>query len=241
VINEAAVKEFGFTDPLSEELLDFNGEKPEAIRIIGVVEDFNFESLKSKVRPMVIRLSDLNGSGDYRNLLVRYNGNPQDAVTSIEKLWKQNASGEPFEYTFLDQDFDSLFRAELRLRNIFTVLAGLTIFIACLGLFALAAFTTEQRTKEIGIRKALGATKLSLTVLLSKEFTVLVLISIIPALSLGYFFSAWWLADFAYRIQVGPFIFVMSALVAFLIAWITVSTQALRAASSNPVDSLRYE
>lgn len=241
VINEAAVKEFGFTNPINEELLDYNGEKPEAIKIVGVVEDFNFEDLKTKVRPMVIRLSDLNGSGDYRNLLVRYEGNPQEVVASIEKHWKQSDSGEPFEYTFLDQDYDALFRSEMRLRNSFTVLAGLTVLIACLGLFALAAFTTEQRTKEVGIRKAMGATKLSLIVLLSREFTMLVLISIIPALAFGYYFSDLWLNDFAYRITIGPMIFIGSALVAIVIAWLTVSFQALKAASSNPVDSLRYE
>jgi putative ABC transport system permease protein len=241
VINEAAVKEFGFTDPLNQELTDYNGDTPQTIRIVGVVEDFNFENLKSKVRPMVIRLTDPNGSGDYRNLLVRYTGNPQEIVSSIENHWKQSAAGEPFEYTFLDQDFDALFRSEMRLRNSFSVLAGLTIFIACLGLFALAAFTTEQRTKEVGIRKAMGASKLSLTMLLSKEFITLVLISIVPALVLGYYFSDWWLKDFAYRITVGPMIFVGSALLAIVIAWATVSFQAVKAAASNPVDSLRYE
>jgi putative ABC transport system permease protein len=239
VINMAAVKEFGLENPIGEELMDYNGEKPSPIKIIGVVEDFNFETLKSKVRPMVIRLQDNNNS--YRNLLVRYEGNPQTVVKAIEGAWKQSASGEPFEYTFLDQDFDSLFRAEMRLRNSFTVLAGLTIFIACLGLFALAAFTTEQRTKEVGIRKALGASKLNLTLLLSKEFTVLVGISIVPALALGYYFSNWWLKDFAYRIEVGPLIFVGSALLAIVIAWGTVSYQAFKASASNPVDSLRYE
>lgn len=239
VINMAAVKEFGLENPLNEELMDYNGEKPSPVKIIGVVEDFNFETLKSKVRPMVIRLQDNNNS--YRNLLVRYEGSPQAVLAGIETSWKQSASGEPFEYTFLDQDFDALFRAEMRLRNSFTVLAGLTIFIACLGLFALAAFTTEQRTKEVGIRKALGASKLNLTLLLSKEFTVLVGISIVPALALGYYFSNWWLKDFAYRIEVGPLIFVGSALLAIAIAWGTVSFQALKAAANNPVDSLRYE
>lgn len=239
VINVAAVKEFALENPIGEELMDYNGDKPSAVKIIGVVEDFNFESLKSKVRPMVIRLKDNNNT--YRNLLVRYEGNPQAVVAAIESSWKQSASGEPFEYTFLDEDFDSLFRAEMRLRNSFTVLAGLTIFIACLGLFALAAFTTEQRTKEVGIRKALGASKLNLTLLLSKEFTILVGVSILPALALGYYFTDWWLKDFAYRIEVGPLVFIGSALLAIVIAWGTVSYQALKAAASNPVDSLRYE
>jgi putative ABC transport system permease protein len=236
VINEAAVKEFALEDPLQSELMDFNGEVPETIRVVGIVEDFNFESLKDKIRPMVIRLTDVS-----RNLLVRYEGNPQETVAAIENLWKASASGEPFEYTFVDQDFDKLFRAEMRLRDIFLVLAGLTIFIACLGLFALAAFTTEQRTKEIGIRKAMGATMLALTILLSKEFTKLVLIAIVPALVLGYYLADLWLNDFAYRVTVGPAVFIGSALAAIIIAWLTVSYQAVKAAMSNPVESLRYE
>ena len=236
VLNEAAVKEFGLQHPLEESLTDFNGQVPQDVRIIGVVKDFNFETLKSKVRPLVIRLTEKS-----RILLVRYEGDPQKTIASIEQTWKNLAPGEPFEYSFLDQDFDRLFRSEMRLRNIFTVFSSLAIFIACMGLFALAAFTTEQRTKEIGVRKALGATTLSLTVLLSREFTRLVLIAIIPAIALGWYVADWWLKDFTYRIALSPFIFVGSALTAIFIAWITVSYQSVKAASSNPVSSLRYE
>lgn len=236
IMNEAAVKEFGRENPLQMELLDFNNEVPDTIRVIGVVKDFNFETLKSNVRPLLIRLTDVS-----RNLLIRYQGNPQDVISILENQWKQNAPDEPLEYTFVDQDFDALFRAEMRLRNIFTVLSSLTIIIACLGLFALVAFTTEQRTKEIGIRKAMGASKGSLIMLLSHEFTRLVVIAIVPALALGYFVVDWWLADFNYRIELSPVIFIVSSLAAILISWFTVSFQALRAAQSNPVDSLRYE
>jgi putative ABC transport system permease protein len=241
VLNEAAVKEFGLENPLEAEIMDYNGPAPQTVRVVGVVKDFNFETLKSNVRPMLIRLRDDQGTGEYRNLLIKYSGNPQELISAIEKAWKQLAAGEPFEYTFLDDDFDSLFRAEMRLRNSFTVLAGLTIFIACLGLFALAAFTTEQRTKEIGIRKAMGANRLGLTVLLSKEFTFLVLLSVVPAIVLGYFFAGWWLTDFAYRIEIGVWVYAGSALLALIIAWLTVSFQALKASTANPVDSLRYE
>ncbi len=236
IVNEAAVKEFLLEDPINARLLDYNGEIPDTIRIIGVVKDFNFESLKLKIRPMVIRLTDVS-----RNLLVRYSGNPQETINTIESLWKETASGEPLEYSFIDQDFDALFRAEMRLRNIFTVLSSLTIAIACLGLFALVAFTTEQRTKEIGIRKAMGASKANLLLLLSNEFTGLVIIGIIPALVGGYFFADWWLSDFNYRMQLTPVIFIISGLASIAIAWVTVSYQALKAARSNPVDSLRYE
>ncbi len=236
IINEAAVREYGFQNPLSAELTDFNGTTPENIRVIGVVKDFNFESLRNTVRPMVIRLVDYS-----RIMVVRYEGNPQTVVAAIEKQWKELAPGEPLEYTFLDQNFDSLFRSEMRLRDIFTTFAMLAIFIACLGLFALAAFTTEQRTKEIGVRKAMGASVFSLTVLLSKEFTRLVLISIIPALLVGWLAADWWLKEFMYRIELNPVLFVACALGAIVIAWITVSYQSIKAAKVNPVNSLRYE
>lgn len=236
VINEAAVKEYGFDNPIGAELLDFNPEKPQPIKIIGVVKDFNFESLKSNVRPLVIRMTD-----KARFLMVRYSGNPQQMITNIEQQWKSIAPGEPFEYSFLDQEFDSLFRSEMRLRDIFTVFSTIAILIACLGLFALAAFTTEQRTKEIGVRKALGASVLSLTVLLSMDFTRLVLIAIVPALALGWFGADWWLKDFAFRTEVEPLLFILCALSAILIAWITVSYQSVKAAMSDPVKSLRYE
>lgn len=236
VINESAVREFGLPNPLNSELTDFNGQTPTNIKIVGVLKDFNFETLKAKVRPVVIRLTP-----KARLLMVRYEGDPRQIVSSVEQQWKSLAPGEPFEYTFLDQDFDSLFRSEMRLSDIFTVFSSLAIFIACLGLFALAAFTTEQRTKEIGVRKALGASVFSLTILLSKEFTRLVLIAIFPAIALGWYVAEWWLGDFMYRIELSPFLFVGSALIAIVISWVTVSYQSVKAASSSPVGSLRYE
>lgn len=236
VINEAAVKEFGLQNPLNSELTDFNGQTPTNVKIVGVVKDFNFETLKAKVRPVVIRLTEKS-----RLLMVRYEGDPRQIISSVEQQWKSLAPGEPFEYTFLDQEFDSLFRSEMRLSDIFTVFSSLAIFIACLGLFALAAFTTEQRTKEIGVRKALGASVFSLTLLLSKEFTRLVLIAILPAMAMGWYVADWWLGDFIYRIELSPVLFLGSALIAIVIAWITVSYQSVKAASSNPVGSLRYE
>ena len=236
VINEAAVKEYGFENAVGEELLDFNSETPETLHIVGVVKDFNFETLHSKVRPLVIRLEDIS-----RNLLVRYEGDPKQVISTIETQWKALATGEPFEYTFLDQNFDSMFRSEMHLRDIFVVFSSLAIFIACLGLFALTAFTTEQRTKEIGVRKAMGASVFGLTLLLSKEFTRLVLIAIVPAMVAGWYVANWWLKDFVYRTELSPLIFIGCALVAIVIAWITVSFQSIKAAKINPVNSLRYE
>jgi putative ABC transport system permease protein len=240
VVNEAAVKELGYSNPLNEEIITFDvpGQQPEELRlkIVGVVKDFNFESFKEKVRPMVIRLTN-----SANNLLIRYDGTATEAVKETETLWKQYASGDPFEYSFLDQNFDELFREEQRLSTLFSVFTGLAIFIACLGLFALAAFTAEQRTKEIGIRKAMGATVFSITTLLSKEFTVLVIVSIVLAFVPAYFILNYWLDQFAYRIDIGVTVFVISGVSALAIAWITVAFQALKAAMAKPVNSLRYE
>jgi len=178
---------------------------------------------------------------DGRILMIRYEGNPKDAVATVQKLWKQYANNEPIEYSSLDDNFDELFRAEQRMGKVFTVFSGLAIFIASLGLFALAAFTSEQRTKEIGIRKAMGATTFGLTILLSREFTQLVLIAFVPAAGLGWYVSDSWLKNFAYRIEVSPVVLILSGLLAIIIAWITVSFQSIKAARSNPVTSLRYE
>jgi putative ABC transport system permease protein len=236
VINEAAVREYGFENPLSEELTDFSNDKPQHVKIIGVVKDFNFESLRSTVRPAVIRLADQS-----RQFMVRYEGDPAKVLAAIESQWKALAPGEPFEYNFLDQNFDSMFLAELQLRNIFITFSSLAIVIACLGLFALAAFTTEQRTKEIGVRKALGASVFGLTLLLSKEFTRLVLLAIVPALVGGWFVSNWWLNDFTYKAEISIWVFVGCGLAAIAIAWLTVAYQSIKAAQSNPINSLRYE
>ena len=175
------------------------------------------------------------------NLLVRYEGSSKDIVSGTEALWKENASGEPFEYTFLDENYDELFRAEQRLGKIFSLFTALAIFIACLGLFALASFMAEQRTKEIGIRKAMGATIFNLTGLLSTEFTKLVGIAFLLSIYPSYYFMNKWLNGFAYREDLSIWIFVAAGVLSLLIAWITVSYQALKAAIADPVKSLKYE
>lgn len=235
ILNEAAVKEFNFENPIGEELL-YNDGNMKRLKIIGVIKNFNFESFKDQVRPMSILLTQNSNS-----LLIRYEGSATTLVEKAEKLWKEYASNEPFEYTFLDESFDELFRSEQRMGKIFSIFAGLAIFVACLGLFALAAFTSEQRTKEIGIRKVMGASVSSLAVLLSREFTKLVLIAFVPAAAAGWYVSDQWLQGFAYRVPMNPLIIIMSGVIAILVAWITVSFQSFKAATSNPVNSLRYE
>lgn len=236
ILNEAAVREFGFENPVGEEVIFMDDGTPERKKIIGVYKDFNFESLKAEVRPLAIMLTNIAG-----RMMVRYEGDAAHMLENVENLWKQHAPEEPFRYTFLDQDFDALFHTEQRMGRLFTVFSGLAIFIACLGLFALSAFTAEQRTKEIGIRKAMGATTLGLTLLLSKEFTRLVVIAFVPAALVSWFVADQWLSGFAYRIELSPLVFAVSGIVAIVIAWLTVSFQSIKAAGTNPVHSLRYE
>jgi len=237
LLNEAAAKEFGFENPVGEEVLyNDQGSVFKKYKVIGVIKNFNFESYKDQVRPLSILLTQ-----NADNLLVRYEGGASDIISRVENLWKQYAPNEPFQYSFLDENFDRLFRTEQRMGKLFSIFSGLAIFIACLGLFALAAFTSEQRTKEIGIRKSMGASVVSLSILLSKEFTKLVIIAFIPAAIVAWYVCNNWLDGFAYRIDINPVVFVLSGLAAIVIAWLTVSYQSIKAAAANPVDSLRYE
>jgi len=236
VINEAAVKELGLTNPLNEKITSYNGPQPTDLTVVGVMKDFNFESFKSNVRPLIIQLSS-----NANNMLIRYEGNAKEVVASVETIWKANATNEPFEYAFLDQNFDELFREEQRLGQLFTVMSGIAIFVACLGLLGLASFTAEQRTKEIGIRKVMGASVTSVNTLLSKEFMLLVGISFVIASLLAWYAMDSWLNTFAYRIELGPIVFLAGGLMAAGIAWLTVSYHFIKAARSNPSDALRYE
>jgi putative ABC transport system permease protein len=235
ILNEAAIKEFGFANPIGEEIV-LHDNKPVKLRIIGVVKNFNFESFRQQVRPIAIAFT-----GSSNNLLIRYSGNPKELLSSVENLWKIHAPNEPFEYAFMDEAFDQLFRTEQRMGRVFGIFSSLAVFIAALGLFALASFTAEQRTKEIGIRKALGATSFSIVMILSREFTLLVLVAFVPAAIAGWYIADNWLNGFAHRISVSPLVIIASGFAAILIAWLTVSYQAVRAASANPVTSLRYE
>jgi putative ABC transport system permease protein len=151
------------------------------------------------------------------------------------------ADGKPFEFSFLDEAFGNMYASEKRLGNIFGIFAALAIIIACLGLFALTAFTAEQRTKEIGIRKVLGASVTSIVVLLSKEFGKLILIAFLLSLPIVWFAVNWWLESYIYKVEIGIFVYLLAGVFAFLIAWLTMSFQSIRAATSNPVNSLRSE
>lgn len=237
VINEAAAREFGWKEPVGEEFITFRDNGMEQrVKIIGVVKDFNYESLKSQIRPLIMQFTP-----EADKMMIRYKGGPQEAIATIKKHWETVGPDEPFEYEFLDQSFDSLFRAEQRIGYIFSLFTGLAIFIACLGLMGLSAFTAEKRTKEISIRKILGASDGSVLVMLNKEFTRLVLFSFIVAAPVAWWIMEKWLQDFAFRIAIAPWIFIAAGILTLVIAWITVSWQSYKAAISNPVDSLKSE
>ncbi|HNP17825.1 MAG TPA: ABC transporter permease [Fulvivirga sp.] len=237
VLNEAAVRELGWKNPLEEKLINFNDEGLPPMNVIGVVKDYNFESLKVNVRPLVLALRT-----EGNVLYVRYAGQgPDKVLDGIEATWKELIPGEPLQYSFLDEDFDAQFRAEQRLGKVFTIFTVIAIFIACLGLFGLAAFMAEQRTKEIGIRKVMGASLWSVTTLMSKEFAKLVIIAFVLSIYPAYYAMNLWLDDFANRIEISYWIFGISGFSAIVIAWLTVSYQSLKAAKVNPVKSLRYE
>jgi putative ABC transport system permease protein len=237
VINEAAAAEFGFDKTEGQEVLHSPNGTYVAAYVIGIIKDFNFESYRDKVRPLAIFLY----RSSLGHLMVRYEGNAKTVIDNTAKLWKQYGNSEPFEYSFMDENFDKLFRSEERIGQVLSLFSGLAIFIACLGLFALAAFTAEQRTKEIGIRKVLGASVSSISMTLTKEFIVLVFIAIVPAATIGWWVSSQWLSGFAYRVDINLFIFLITGVSAVAIAWLTVGYQSIKAARANPVDSLRHE
>lgn len=241
ILNEAAVKLLGFEkDVLKQDVYGssrFVRNQFVPYRIIGVVKDFNFESLRQKVGPLCFFL----GKASWSTAFKVKSANAQTLIGQIESTWKSMANGAPFSYRFLDQSFDEMYRSEQRVGKIALTFSILAIFIACLGLFGLATFIAEQRTKEIGIRKVLGAEISGIVSMLSKDFIKLVGIAALIAFPLGWFLMNRWLQDFAYRTNIAWWVFMVAGLSAILIALITVSFQAIKAALMNPVKSLRTE
>jgi putative ABC transport system permease protein len=235
LINESAAKILGWEQPIGKHLRsarDGNNRK-----IIGVIKDFNFQSLHTRIEPLLVLLSE---QGDYMSVKVKP-GQAKNTLQAIEAQWKKYAASAPFEYSFLDERINAQYKAEQQIGQIFTLFTSLAIFIACLGLFGLAAYTTEQRAKEIGIRKVLGASAWGVVVLLSKDFLKLVLIANLIAWPLAWYVMSRWLQDFAYRITPDVWVFILAGIVAAITALLTVLYQALKAAHTNPVESLRSE
>ena len=236
LINETAVEYLGYGTPAEAvgKTVDVDGPRT----VVGVIGDYHHNSLREVVEPLLILSNP--PSYNYFSMRVR-TADISDTLPALESAWTGLFPGYSFETFFLDADFESQYQNEQRLMRIFGAFSSLAILIACLGLFGLAAFTAQQRSKEIGVRKVLGATVPGIFVLLSREFTRLVIVGFVVAVPIVYFTMDAWLDGFAYRTGISWVAFVVAGLVALLIAWITVSYQSIRAAVMNPVHALRYE
>jgi putative ABC transport system permease protein len=240
VLNESAVKALGWKTTQEAIGKDFKYGNTRG-HIIGVVKDFHFESMHQQIVPMVFEMFPPSRYY-FNNLSVKFSGNNIfSSLNYLEKTWRKFLPEIPWQYTFLDENFDALYQSEQRQGTIFTVFACIAIFIACLGLFGLSAFAITQRIKEIGVRKVLGADVSSIVALLSKDFLKLVMIAAIIAFPVAWYAMHNWLEDFAYRISIQWWVFLLAGIAALLVALITISFQAIKAAIANPVKSLRTE
>lgn len=243
LVNESAVAALSLTDPIGQ-IIEVPQSKFKAT-IVGVVRDFHFKSLHEKIAPLVMGFLSPYGAhvidgSDYFS--VQFNAvQLQDLMKHLRQVGEHFDPQHPFEFNFLDEKLASFYLEDQRVSGIFTAGAALAVIIACMGLFSLAAFAAEQRRKELGIRKVLGATSTGLVMLLSRDFLKLVLYANVIGWPLAYFFIQSWLDNFAYRIPIEIGLFALAGFSAFVIAWVTVSWQAFKAASINPVEALKYE
>jgi putative ABC transport system permease protein len=239
VINQAMAKHFGWERPLEHTVgrgTSIQGGF-ELYRVIGVVEDFHYDSLRENIGPLMMFLGRSTGSISFRIKT----DDVAKTIVLLEKKWREFLPSAPFSYTFMDDRFAAMYQSEQRVGKIFGMFAALAVFIGCLGLLGLAAFTAEQRTKEIGIRKVLGATAPGIVRLLISEFLILIAVAYVIAWPVAYFVMNRWLRDFAYRTSMGVWIFIVAGVLTLLIAMFTVIFQATKAALMDPIDSLRYE
>ena len=236
ILNETAAQHLGWDDPIGKRFKEKNG--PEGY-VIGVMKDFHVQTLHNAIRPVVFRVF----TGGAKHLYLKLGTqNMQETLAFIEKTWHQFLPQIPFTFSFLNEDLTRVrYQNEIRTGNALTVFSGLTIFVACLGLLGLISFRAEQKTKEIGIRKVLGASVFSIFNLLAKEFVKLVIVACVIASPIAYLFAGRWLQDFAYRIDLHPVYFLIGGVLALLLALTTMTYQALKAARTNPVDALRTE
>jgi putative ABC transport system permease protein len=243
LVNEALVKSLGLKNETAPGTILYSQYAPDPVQtfqIAGVMKDFNFNSLHSEVAPFMLEYNLKNPF--LTNLTVAANSkNYKSLLSEVEKIWKKDIPGAPFEYAFLDQEVQKQYETEITLSNIINAFTIMAIFISCLGLFGLAAFSAEQRNKEIGVRKVLGASVFSITTLLSKDFLRLVSVAILIAVPIAWWAMHKWLQSFAYKVDISWWMFGLAGLLAICIALFTVSFQAIKAAISNPVRSLRSE
>jgi putative ABC transport system permease protein len=240
ILNESAVRLLGLTDPLNKTLyrpMDDNGKTVKAFHVIGVVKDFNFNSLRDNIGPLILKYQPNNA-----DLTVRIKTDHiSQLIDQLKGVWGKLSPNQQFSSAFLDEDFDFLYRSEQRMGRLSIIFTSLAIIIACMGLFGLAAYAAEQRTKEIGIRKVLGAGVSTIMRMLSFDFIKLVIISIVIATPLAWWAMHNWLQGFAYRQDVPWWCIALSGILAVLIAFVTISFQSIKAALTNPVKSLRSE
>lgn len=239
IINEAAQKQFGWDDPLNHKLARLSWPEAEPIpyRVIGVLKDFHFQSLRENIGPLMMYI----GTSDYM-ITFRFEAKgTNEVVDLLEQKWKEFLPNELFDYSFVDNRFSKVYFREQRISKIITIFSILAILIASLGLLGLAAYSTEKRTKEIGVRKVNGATSADIFSLLAKDFVKLVIIAFIIAVPPTWFYMDKWLDNFAFRINLSFLVFIVAGVIAFLIAILTISYQAYKAANQNPVESLKYE
>jgi putative ABC transport system permease protein len=242
VVNETLVKSFGWTP--EEALTKFYDLGPFRGRIIGVTQDFNFSSKHEPIGPIVLNLNTFPGAF---NLFIKYMAvrisptNTQASIQTLEKLWKTMLPDRPFDYFFLDNELNNLYKAEANLSKVAGTFSVLAIMVACLGLFGLASFNAEQRKKEIGIRKVLGSTVSQIILLIFSDYSKLLVASIIIACPIAYLGLDRWLSTFAYRIDIPLSVFIVASVLTILVALLTVSYKSFSVARSNPVDSLKHE
>jgi putative ABC transport system permease protein len=246
IINETAVKELGFGTPqkaLGQALAwqPWGAQDPDSLKrgqVIGVVKDFHYKTLYDIVETAVLQIFP---DASWKVAVKIKTADMKTAIAGVNKTWDQFSPEYPFEYNFLDENFDEVYKSEDKLKSLLWIFTGVAIFVGCLGLLGLAAYAAQRRIKEIGIRKVLGASVQGLVVLLSKDFLKLVVIALIIASPIAWYFLNDWLQAFAYRIDIGWWVFALAALIAVVIALLTVSFQAVKAAIANPVKSLRTE
>jgi len=241
IINEQAARQIGWKHPIGK-WLTYPGGDGTRFQVIGIMHDFNVVSLQFPIEAFALfYTSSKTYDLGVTDIIVRLDGDPRKPLEAMNNTWKTFVSGEPFDYNFLDASFDRQYRSEQRLGTLFTLFAGLSVFIACLGLFGLSVYIAERRTKEIGIRKVLGASEKRLVALLSKDFLQLMLLAVVMAFPLAWWAMDNWLQSFAYRIKMSWTDFILAATATLCVALFTVSFQAIRAAMANPVKSLRAE
>jgi len=239
IINESLANELGLKETIGTPAGHDWYHNDSLGNIIGIVKDFNFNSLHYKVNTLEMVVHPDWG---YDEMSVKIDAaHAQEAIAHVKNLWEEHITNYPFDYTFLDEHFEVLYRSDQQMGSVVAIMAGLAILISCMGLFGLAAIVTGKKTKEIGIRKVLGASEGQITLLLSRNFMLLIALSFVLVTPVTYYLLHTWLESFAYRVGINPLLFVLGGVIAMVIALGTISYHTLRSALANPVKALRYE